>query len=181
MGQEEKDAAMILAVPVLKLSPTMLVVLKELEQRMLKGYASHVNSEWMENEYKIEKDQFRKFEALVLHIWSESGVRVENFVEQRDKHRARYTDIYVKALESGKLATALRALDAISRMDGFDAPQQVNVNLNGRMITSEARTNVVSLLDKMKELAQKSVTSPAPSNGHSNGKNGKHVIDVDED
>src|SRR5579885_539875 len=126
MDQSEKDDRLILAVPI-QLTPTVREFVLELEQKMLKGSSSQVCASWAKEHYGLNEEEFKKMEALVLHIWSEGGVRVENFIEKRDKHRARYTDLYVKALESGKLGVALRALDAMSRMDGFDAPQQINI------------------------------------------------------
>jgi hypothetical protein len=167
----------VLEIP-LNLSPAALEFVKMLEERMLRGLASHLSQSWALNEFGMAKDQFIRFEAMVLHIWSESGTTVENFNARRDLHRARYTDIYVRALDEGRLAIAIKALDSIARMDGFDVPQQLNVNVGAGSITNVTRDTVVKLWDKMKSLAE---AKKLQLDHGSNGSNGHSVLVNEEE
>jgi hypothetical protein len=165
----------------INLSPAAIAVLKLLEEKMLKGEASWLCMKWMEDELGINKEQGKRLEALILFIWAESGTNIDNFVAKRDKHRARYMDLYRRARDAGKLHMELKVLEAISRMEGFDAPAQLDININGRsMITSQARNNVIELMEKATALADRATVPGPPKNGK-NGSNGHKMIDVKSD
>jgi hypothetical protein len=179
MAEEEFQTDLIAALAI-NLTPTMINVLKLLEEKMLGGAASWFCMKWLEDELGIKPEQGKRLEALILHIWAEAGTNIENFVAKRDQHRARYLDLYKRCREAGKLNMELKVLEAISRMEGFDAPAQLDINVNDRtMITSQARNTVIELMEKATALADKSVVPTAPKNGKngSNGKNGHKVDD----
>lgn len=128
-----------------------------LEDRMKRGMSSIYNQHWAEEELGIDAPTFKKFEALILHVWTEGRVTLESLNARRDLHRTRLTELYLKTLDKDDFKTALKALDSLARFDGLDQPGQLNITLNKGQITNEARSNVMTLLEKMKAMAVSSV------------------------
>lgn len=153
-----------------------------LERRMIEGHSDVTNQHWATVELGVPLESFERLKALILRSWKLEARTYEAICGERDKVRVGYWEIYRRALEKEKLGEALRALDAIARLDGLDQPSQIAVTIGQGAITNQARETIASLLGRMRELssgkATRSLKGFREANGHTT--NGHSVIEVEE-
>ncbi len=175
-----------------------------LEEKMLEGRTRDALLAWSV-ELGIPEPTFAEAYKTVKLTWKTSGDTYADICEKRDLNRARYMLIYRKAMKQANLMAALKAVEKMVDLDGLEQPIQVNHTLGGVQgsITNLARSQVASLVDKMRMLAAKQAgvidaelttaldaveakVGANGTNGHSNGSNGHDprnagVIDVGDD
>ncbi len=125
---------------------------------MLAGRSELRLRDWAKNEMGIPEEAFTRMYGGIKMSW-QRAMTFEAFCEARDINRARYLDIYTRAMLKDQFGTALRAIDSVVKLDGLEQPAQLQVTLGaittpGQGITNTARDQVAQLVNKMKQLAE---------------------------
>ncbi len=142
-------------------------------------------------------DLFFQMWTQIKNSWQSNTLTFADFCDKRDTARARFNDIYNRALACGdgehqwtpNYQAALRALEGIIKLDGLEAPGQVEITVAAAgQITNSTRDNVMRMIERMKQLAASreaedpkigaAIARLEAANGHGNG---HAVIDVDPD
>lgn len=183
--EESTDLASAFRSPVLSETAEKFALL--LEKRMVSGHSDTDNRQWAIVEMGVPVESFERIRALILRTWKLEKSTLEAVDAERDRVRAGYWEIYRRAMEKEKLGDALRALDAVARLEGLDQPTRVEIGLNQGGITNAARETISSLIARMQELKSgKAVRSlkaiqeenHRAMNGHANGHH-RTIIDVE--
>lgn len=152
----------------------------ELEDRMIKG-RSEAERKAFANSCGIDDLTYTRIRAYIIHTWKHAASDGKLQAERRDDLRAKYQFAYAKFIEifdnammddhyedaRRAMESARKTLDSLGKLDGLDAPIQVEVSgqqINPALqrITNAARTDVVTLVEKMKKLAGREPTPIIP-------------------
>ena len=173
------------------LSPVGEKIVREIEQKRLGGWTERACITYARDELGVPEPLARRYLAIIHKSWETRTKTYDEICRQRDLVRARMWAVYEMAFSDGDAKHALKALEAIAKLDGVNHVGSIDGEISSGHITNHARDNVMTLIHKMRTLAHAHAGQLTPGNtvevssgnGHSNGKNGKHhaVIDVDDE
>lgn len=130
----------------------------ELERQMKRGVSRASRLVWATQEIGVDLQTYERLEALIIRTWRQAGRTLESLEEERAEKEQMYLEVFHDALEAGKHAEAIKALDSIREMKGIDVPEQIQVGLYvgqtgsglNSGITNDSRTVVASLIAEMR-------------------------------
>lgn len=133
------------------ISPAQLALMLQIEEMILDGRSSESVRNWAVVDMSCPEPLFNKLRGLISESWRRDGRTVRTLCEIQDETRARYKRVFARAMDKGRLETALRALDSMARLDGLDQPIEINHTVS--QITNTSRQKLAELIDKARGIA----------------------------
>lgn len=143
--------------------------LRDLEHKMTSGQSLTRRRWWAKKEYKINDNALQRYEAIIRGTWRVETTSFAALTERRDHYRQLYMEIYRREMDIGPNGeylgdskTALKAVDAMTKLDGLTAPD-VTVSISAgavgsstvEQLTNRTRQRTQELLQVMRERATK--------------------------
>ena len=140
--------------------------LAEFEQRLLAGQSGISLRQWCKKHYGVKHKEFVKYLNVIRTSWKIETTTSFAREHRRDDLRAKYNEIYRRALllqdEDTALLISMKALGEISKLDGMTMPDvAVTINNVGtspqtnQELTNRTRERTQKLLMLMKERSER--------------------------